>query len=396
MQKTIIESLTYREELEMSVLYLNLEKLKYLVAMDIFDEDCLMSNDINETKQRYPLYVINLCYSYIFTKEPYRCFIEKNNAMLNFWHERFGLPLKNDELLENLYEHKERLNLEYYEDKFHFSWLCSCVSRMDSYKFLFNKESSDHNHYYMYSWMINKALMIRTAKTLEDKGANLHYDYDEEYREYVQNIDENDLDEAIISFIEKHDNQGEELALYDEDKFTHRFFSDSKQYAAMLKRLLLTKYLKIRIGGNSFRVGESITNMAKALGVEDKILDFDAYHKDVQFEWGSPLIDYADKFDFRWQGGEGTGHHSMVWYYVNSVDCGWFNEDGSFCRFDSNVKGYWQIVEVIKAKGYNFIEPATCALICGKDPRISGRQQTMLEEEGIDFINVFNLLLMGS
>ena len=112
MQKTIIEHLTYREELEMAVLYLNLEKLKYLVAMDIFDEDCLLSNDINETKQRYPLYVINLCYSYIFTKEPYRCFIEKNNAMLNFWHEHFGLPLKNDELLESLYEHKERLNLE--------------------------------------------------------------------------------------------------------------------------------------------------------------------------------------------------------------------------------------------------------------------------------------------
>lgn len=391
MQKTIIESLTYREELEMSVLYLNLEKLKYLVAMDIFDEDCLMSNDINETKQRYPLYVINLCYSYIFTKEPYRCFIEKNNAMLNFWHERFGLPLKNDELLENLYEHKERLNLEYYDDKFHFSWLCSCVSRMDSYKFLFNKESSDHNHYYMYSWMINKALMIRTAKTLEDKGANLHYDYDEEYREYVQNIDENDLDEAIISFIEKHDNQGEELALYDEDKFTHRFFSDSKQYAAMLKRLLTTKHLKIRIGGNSFRVGESIMNMAKALGVEDKILDFDAFHKDVQFEWGSPLIDYADRLDFRSQGGKGTGHHSMVWYYVNNVDCGWYNEDGTFCRFNTKEKGYWQIIEVIKAKGYELVEPATCALLCGKDPRISGRQQTMLEEEGIDYINVFNL-----
>ena len=49
MQKTIIEYLTYREELEMAVLYLNLEKLKYLVAMDIFDEDCLLSNDINET-----------------------------------------------------------------------------------------------------------------------------------------------------------------------------------------------------------------------------------------------------------------------------------------------------------------------------------------------------------
>ena len=393
MQKTIIEHLTYREELEMAVLYLNLEKLKYLVAMDIFDEDCLMSNDINETKQRYPLYVINLCYSYIFTKEPYRCFTEKNNAMLNFWHERFGLPLKNDELLEELYNHKERLPLSYYFNQFHFSWLCSCVSRMDSYKFLFKKESSDHNNYYMYSRMINDALMIRTAKALEDKGANLHYDYDEEYGEYVQNIDENNLDEAIISFIEKHDNEGEELALYDEDKFTHRVFSDSKHFAAMLKRLLLTKHLKIRIGGNSFRVGNAITEMAKALGVEDKVLDFDTFFREEQFEWGSPLIDYADKFDFRSQGGKDTGHHSKVWYYVNNVDCGWYKEDGSFCRFDTKEKGYWQIIEVIKAKGYNSIKPATCALICGKDPRISGRQQTMLEEEGIDYINVFNFLL---
>ena len=393
MQKTIIEHLTYREELEMAVLYLNLEKLKYLVAMDIFDEDCLLSNDINETKQRYPLYVVNLCYSYIFTKEPYKCFTEKNNAMLNFWHERFGLPLKNDELLEELYNHKERLPLSYYFNQFHFSWLCSCVSRMDSYKFLFKKESSDHNNYYMYSRMINDALMIRTAKALEDKGANLHYDYDEEYGEYVQNIDENNLDEAIISFIEKHDNEGEELALYDEDKFTHRVFSDSKHFAAMLKRLLLTKHLKIRIGGNSFRIGNYITDIAKALGVENKVLDFDTTFREEQFKWGSPLIDYADKFDFRSQGGKDTGHHSKVWYYVNNVDCGWYKEDGSFCRFDTKEKGYWQIIEVIKAKGYNLIKPATCALICGKDPRISGRQQMMLEEERIDYINVFNLLL---
>ena len=196
----------------------------------------------------------------------------------------------------------------------------------------------------------------------------------------------------IISFIEKHDNEGEELALYDEDKFTHRIFSDSKQYAAMLKRLLLTKHLKIRIGGNSFRVGEDIANMAKALGVEDKVLDFDAYFKEEQFVWGSPLIDYADKFDFRSQQANRAGSHSKVWYYVNNVDCGWYKEDGSFCRFDTKEKGYWQIVEVIKTKGYKSTKPATCALICGKDPRISGRQQTMLEEEGIDYINVFNLL----
>ena len=84
----------------------------------------------------------------------------------------------------------------------------------------------------------------------------------------------------------------------------------------------------------------------------------------------------------------GTGHHSKVWHYVNNVDCGWYKEDGRFCRFDSKEKGYWQIIVVIKAKGYDFIEPATCAPICGKDPRISGRQKLMLEEEGIDIIYV--------
>ena len=392
MQKTITEHLTYREELEMAVLYLNLEKLKYLVAMEIFNEDCLLSNDTNETKQRYPLYVINLCYSYIFTKDPYRCLAQKNNKILEFWHERFGLPIRNDELLEKMYSYKERLNLEYYKDINHFSWLRSCVAEMDYYKYLFKKESSNHNFYYLYSWMINDALMIRAAKALEDNGADLHYNRNNEYEEHVRNIDENNLNEQIISFIEKHDNEGEELALYDEGKFTLRVFCDSEQFSAMLKRLLLTKHLKIRIGGNSFRIGESIKKMAKALDVEDKVLDIDTYFCDEQFEWGSPLIDYADKFDFRSQGRIDTGHHSLVWYYVNNVDCGWYNDDGSFCAFNSKGKGYWQIVEVIKAKGYKSHKPASCALICGKDPRISGRQQTMLEEEKIDYMNVFKFL----
>ncbi len=120
-------------------------------------------------------------------------------------------------------------------------------------------------------------------------------------------------------------------------------------------------------------------------------MDFDAYYNDIQFEWGSPLTDYADKYDFRSQGGNGM-HHSMVWYYVNNVDCGWFDENGIFRSFNTKEKGYWQIVEVIKAKGYKDVEPVTCALICGNDPRISGRQQAMLEEEGIDYINVFILL----
>lgn len=75
------------------------------------------------------------------------------------------------------------------------------------------------------------------------------------------------------------------------------------------------------------------------------------------------------------------------------MDCGFYNKDGDFCRFGTKDEGYRQIIEIIKTKGYNSIKPATCALICGKDPRISGRQQTMLEEEGIDYINVFNLLL---
>lgn len=210
MQKTNFEYLTYREELEMAVLHLNLEKTKYLVAMDIFDEDCLLSNDVNETKQRYPLYVINLCYSYIFTKEPYRCFIEKNNSMLNFWNEHFGIPIKNDKLLEDLYNHKERLNLDYYEDPSNLRWLRGSISSM-KYMYLFDKESPDHNRYYMYGWMIGDALMTRTAKRLEEKGVSLQYDPDAEYAEYLRNIDENAVDEQIISFIAKHDNEERNL-----------------------------------------------------------------------------------------------------------------------------------------------------------------------------------------
>lgn len=121
------------------------------------------------------------------------------------------------------------------------------------------------------------------------------------------------MDEQIIAFISKHDNEGEELSLYDEDKFTNPLCLGSYQYdEAIPKRLLLTKHLKIRIGGNSFRVGGGIRSMAKALGKEDKILDYDALFKDEQFTWGSPLIDYDDRLDFRnLQGNDITLHHNI-------------------------------------------------------------------------------------
>ena len=51
-----------------------------------------------------------------------------------------------------------------------------------------------------------------------------------------------------------------------------------------------------------------------------------------------------------------------------------------------------QIISSYDSMRNKSIKPATCALICGKDPRISGRQQTMLEEDGIDYINVIDLL----
>lgn len=43
-------------------------------------------------------------------------------------------------------------------------------------------------------------------------------------------------------------------------------------------------------------------------------------------------------------------------------------------------------------KSIKTTKPATCVLICGEDFRISGKQQTMLDEERMDYINVFSLL----
>lgn len=392
MEKTVREYLTFQEELELSVIYLNLEKLKFLVGLDVFKEEYLYIDDRNLGKV-FPLYVINLCYKYIFLREPYHLLAKKNDAMLSYWNEKFGFPKQDDNLLLELCKNKNLVNqsLDYYRDSNHLRSLIDYLNMIDKdFMFLYNKESYPDKLLFQYSYMIHEALIVKDSEMLKRNGVSLNLQKEDKSESVAKELESILLPDTIKNFIDSHDHEGEILALYDEDKFSYRYLR-KPVYKAMLYYLLNTKHLKIRVGGNSFRVGESMSRMAKYFRKPGKVIDFDRLFKDELFEWDSSTIAYADKFDFRSIGYNGTTH-SIVWYYVNNVTCGTYNDNGEFAPFNSNFKGFWQIIEVIKALGYNNVPKANCAIGCGYDKRISGRQGLMCKEFGIDFINIETLL----
>ena len=52
----------------------------------------------------------------------------------------------------------------------------------------------------------------------------------------------------------------------------------------------------------------------------------------------------------------------MVYYYVNNIDTGWYDEEGKFCSFYSKERGLQAITDVIMIDGYQDIAPATAAI----------------------------------
>ena len=54
--------------------------------------------------------------------------------------------------------------------------------------------------------------------------------------------------------------------------------------------------------------------------------------------------------------------HTMVYYYVNNIDTGWYDENGEFCRFYSKERGLKAITDVAMINGFDEILPATAAI----------------------------------
>lgn len=74
------------------------------------------------------------------------------------------------------------------------------------------------------------------------------------------------------------------------------------------------------------------------------------------------IVKQAEEYDFKTFGNR-SGSHTMVYYYVNNIDTGWYEKDGSFFPFYNNYRGLEAITDVIMINGYEDIAPAS-AVIC--------------------------------
>ena len=189
------------------------------------------------------------------------------------------------------------------------------------------------------------------------------------------------LDSGLKEFLNGLDQPGSVLAVMDEDKLTYRFSPDiMNAYEKVLDYIMTElKYLSVRVGGNSYRSGNHMASImreknyptgrfvnlthhkseAKATFTEPNVREIDM--RNFDFTKDRELVEYADGFDIRSMHYNGSSH-SLVWYYLNNISCGWFKKDGEFMPFNSNIKGLWMLTEVAKVKGFMDMKPASAVL----------------------------------
>ena len=191
-----------------------------------------------------------------------------------------------------------------------------------------------------------------------------------------------EMKEQIDRFIKENDKPGTIVALFDEGKvFTRaRHLHYESTYAYFIKRVLKeSEHMVLRVGGYSYRVADMVINIAKQQqkdriyveylskgAAEDEWNERDPRIRIVgmgkyKFHPGMDIVKQADEYDFKTFGNK-NGSHTMVYYYVNNIDTGWYEENGEFCPFYNKYRGLQAITDVIMVNGYEDITPAAAAV----------------------------------
>ena len=227
------------------------------------------------------------------------------------------------------------------------------------------------------------------------------------------------LPERVKLFLEQIDKPGTILALFDEGKFFYAY--DDILEAIIRYCLTESKHITLRVGGYSYRVQRQAFYLSYMLQTAPERLESiycDYYRpnvdygdakaifhelRDYRFDYEDPFVKYAEEYDYKCVALQGVVH-SMVYYYVNNIDPGWYDKDGKFHRFYDKLRGLEALGDVTMIRGYADIKPATAALYsdsgsgCGdeiyfgpaahfdKRSRTSS-QQKLFEDAGIPFMN---------
>jgi len=194
-----------------------------------------------------------------------------------------------------------------------------------------------------------------------------------------------EFDEKLFKaqqFINEIDKPGAIISVFDEGKVFARYCALGYQY--LYSKIFdfvfhNTKYVRIRVGGYSYRAASMAQRRIEKLSKDRIYVDYLSlgksneieritdsrvnmiYMGDYQFTEDMAIVKEAEEYDFK-SFGDKSGMHPMVYYYVNNIDTGFYDENGEFHRFYNKNRGLQAISDVVMIKGYKDIPPATAVI----------------------------------
>lgn len=343
MQEIIKRDLNYKEELTLAAFFSNVQKFGCLAEMPLFRAELFTEPVRLFDGDRAPLATLLSCYKILYAVPGHEDLQERNDAILSIVKDKTGLVIT------------DAVDLSEFNPSG-----TGDILRINDYARLYSWTLWFRNHGYgqgkedwsalkfHYNSVMNHALREQHLKTLEKglsedemlrKQAEAEAK-DKERREQMPYYGR-PLPPQVKDFIDSIDTPSAVLAIFDEGKaFARTMFPEPPYllHADIVQYILTaTRYITIRVGGYSDRVARVVMDVAEKLGCEPCRVE----HLSMQnydFDPESQFVKDAEQYDFKYfsMGGEA---HPMVYWYVNKIDTGFYEDDGRFVPFYSNDRG---------------------------------------------------------
>ena len=423
--ETTQRNLTFKEELGLAVFFSNVEKFRCLSTFLLFKKTLLTEPFRIGNKDKAPLLAILSCLKVLYAAPGHEKLKKRNDEIIAIVKERCRRKVTEKPDLAGCYPEHSDDSVESHN----YAYVYAIVKWSREKGYGPGKESWDAL-VAQYDTVINNALRENNLQSLEkrlpDEVIEAGKKEVDEPAPVLRNYTGRRLPEELKEFLESLDQPGAVLAMFDEGKaFARVFFPESPYliHADIIEYVLTsTKHITLRVGGYSFRVAKLVLNIAQKLGTEPWRVEYLSEMEAVpendrpdatctrirmrgyDFESDDPFVQYAEQYDFKYFS-MGTGAHTTVYYYVNKIDTGFYEQDGIFQPFYSNDRGLEALTDVAIVRGYKDIRPATAAIYTDsgqgrgdsiffgpashtdKKTRCSS-QRKLFEDAGIKFFNL--------